>query len=104
MSFWRRVNGAGGNDLAVDLGTANTVVYRRGRGVVLFEPSVVALDERTGEVQAIGEQAWRMIGRTPETIRATRPLRHGVIADFDVTERMLRYFVRQTGRTRMASP
>jgi rod shape-determining protein MreB len=90
--------------MAVDLGTANTVVYRRGRGVVLFEPSVVALDERTGSVHAVGEQAWRMIGRTPAAIRATRPLRHGVIADFEVTEQMLRYFLGQAGVRRVASP
>ncbi|HET6944515.1 MAG TPA: rod shape-determining protein [Gaiellaceae bacterium] len=81
--------------LAVDLGTANTVVYRRGAGVVLFEPSVVAIDERTGEVHAVGEDARRMIGRTPAHIRATRPLRHGVIADFEVTEQMLRHFIRR---------
>ena len=81
--------------LAVDLGTANTVVFRRGEGIVLFEPSVVAIDERTGHVQAVGDQARRMIGRTPAHIRATRPLRHGVIADFDVTEQMLRHFIRQ---------
>jgi rod shape-determining protein MreB and related proteins len=84
--------------LAVDLGTANTVVYRRGGGVVVFEPSVVAIDERTGEVQAVGEQARRMIGRTPAHIRATRPLRHGVIADFETTEQMLRYFIRRVIR------
>ena len=81
--------------LAVDLGTANTVVFQRGRGVVVFEPSVVAIDERTGEVQAVGENARRMIGRTPAHIRATRPLRHGVIADFEITEEMLRYFIRR---------
>ena len=81
--------------LAVDLGTANTVVFRRGEGVVLFEPSVVAIDERTGQVQAVGDQARRMIGRTPAHIRATRPLRHGVIADFEMTEQMLRHFIRQ---------
>jgi rod shape-determining protein MreB and related proteins len=79
--------------LAVDLGTANTVVFRRGEGIVLFEPSVVAIDERTGDLQAVGEQARRMIGRTPAHIRATRPLRHGVIADFEVTEQMLRHFI-----------
>jgi len=79
--------------LAVDLGTANTVVFRRGEGIVLFEPSVVAIDERTVELQAVGEQARRMIGRTPAHIRATRPLRHGVIADFEVTEQMLRSFI-----------
>jgi rod shape-determining protein MreB len=81
--------------LAVDLGTANTVVFKRGEGIVLFEPSVVAIDERTGEVQAVGDRARRMIGRTPAHIRATRPLRHGVIADFDVTEQMLRHFIVQ---------
>ena len=85
----------GTRQLAVDLGTANTVVFRRGEGVVLFEPSVVAIDERSGAVQAVGEQARRMIGRTPAHIRATRPLRHGVIADFDMTEQMLRHFIRR---------
>jgi rod shape-determining protein MreB len=88
--------------LAVDLGTANTVVFRRGEGVVLFEPSVVALDERTEQIVAVGTDARRMIGRTPAHIRATRPLRHGVIADFDVTEQMLRHFIRRVagGRSR----
>ncbi len=81
--------------LAVDLGTANTVVFQRGEGIVLFEPSVVAIDERTGEVQAVGAQARQMIGRTPAHIKATRPLRHGVIADFETTEQMLRHFVRR---------
>jgi rod shape-determining protein MreB and related proteins len=80
-------------DLAVDLGTANTVVYVRGEGVILFEPSVIAIDETTGDVQAVGEEAKRMIGRTPARIRATRPLRHGVIADYEVTEQMLRRFL-----------
>jgi rod shape-determining protein MreB and related proteins len=84
--------------LAVDLGTANTVVFRRGEGIVLFEPSVVAIDERTGDVVAVGEQARRMIGRTPAIIRATRPLRHGVIADFEMTEHMLRYYLGKTAR------
>jgi rod shape-determining protein MreB len=81
--------------LAVDLGTANTVVFQRGKGIVLFEPSVVAIDERSGEVQAVGAQARQMIGRTPAYIKATRPLRHGVIADFETTEQMLRHFVRR---------
>jgi rod shape-determining protein MreB len=86
--------------LAVDLGTANTVVVRRGEGVVLFEPSVVAIDELTGRVQAVGEQARRMIGRTPAHIRATRPLRHGVITDFDITEQMLRHFIDRAAGSR----
>src|SRR5205814_4834008 len=75
-----------GTDLAVDLGTANTVVFRRGEGIVLFEPSVVAMDQQTGQVYAVGEKARQMLGRTPATIVATRPLRHGVIADFETTE------------------
>jgi rod shape-determining protein MreB and related proteins len=79
--------------MAVDLGTANTVVYVRNEGIILFEPSVIAIDEATGQVQAVGDEAKRMIGRTPASIRATRPLRHGVIADFDVTEQMLRRFL-----------
>src|SRR5919197_466430 len=69
----------GGRDMAVDLGTANTLVFIRGRGIVLFEPSVVAFSEETGKVHAVGAEARRMIGRTPATIRATRPLRHGAI-------------------------
>src|ERR671929_675861 len=92
----------GRHDLAVDLGTANTVVYKRGEGIVIFEPSVVAIEEETGSVQAIGESARRMIGRTPASIRATRPLRHGVIADFEITEEMLRYFIRNAADRRSA--
>jgi rod shape-determining protein MreB len=84
-----------GPQLAVDLGTANTVVFRRGEGIVLFEPSVVAFDQRTGGLHAVGDEARRMIGRTPAHIVATRPLRHGVIADFETTEQMLRHFVRK---------
>jgi rod shape-determining protein MreB and related proteins len=84
-----------GRALAVDLGTANTVVFRQREGVILFEPSVVAVDELTGAVQAVGEDARRMIGRTPAHIRATRPLRHGVITDYDTTEQMLRHFIRR---------
>ncbi|MBN1630959.1 MAG: rod shape-determining protein, partial [Thermoleophilia bacterium] len=77
--------------MAVDLGTATTLVYVRGRGIVLSEPSVVAMDSRTGEVLAVGGDAKRMLGRTPGTINAIRPLKDGVIADFDVTEQMLRH-------------
>ena len=84
--------------MAIDLGTANTLVYVGGRGIVVSEPSVVASDVGTGEVHAVGSDAERMIGRTPATISATRPLRHGVIADFEVTEQMLRYFIRRSGR------
>jgi rod shape-determining protein MreB len=88
--------------MAVDLGTANTLVFIRGRGIVLFEPSVVAFSEETGRVQAVGAEARRMIGRTPATIRATRPLRHGVIADFEITEQMLRHFITKAGGSRFA--
>ena len=84
-----------GRDMAVDLGTANKLIYVRGRGIVLNEPSVVALNINTGQVVAVGVEAKRMIGRTPGNIVAIRPLRDGVIADFDVTERMLRYFIQQ---------
>ena len=90
-------------DLAVDLGTANTVIFRRGEGVVLFEPSVVAVDARTARVHAVGDEARRMIGRTPATITATRPLRHGVIADFDTTEQMLRHFIRRVAGGRVGA-
>src|SRR5438067_2524819 len=89
-----RTGGARGRDIAIDLGTANTLVYERGRGIALNEPSVVAIDTGSGTVHSVGDAARRMIGRTPATIAAIRPLRHGVIADFEVTERMLRYFIR----------
>ena len=98
------INGFGGRDIAVDLGTANTLVYVRGRGIVLSEPSVVAIEAHSGAVHAVGSEAERMIGRTPAMITATRPLRHGVIADFEVTEEMLRYFLRRLGRSRLAHP
>src|SRR5262245_7083702 len=91
-------------DMAIDLGTANTVVYVRGRGIVLSEPSVVAIDQRTGEVHAVGADAQLMIGRTPATISADRPLRHGVIADFEVTEAMLRQFVDKVLHSRFSRP
>jgi rod shape-determining protein MreB len=90
--------------MAIDLGTANTLVYVGGRGIVVSEPSVVASDLATGEVHAVGADAERMIGRTPASISATRPLRHGVIADFEVTEEMLRYFIRKVIDRRMAHP
>ena len=90
--------------MAIDLGTANTLVYVGGRGIVVSEPSVVASDVDTGLVHAVGAEAERMIGRTPASISATRPLRHGVIADFEVTEEMLRYFIRKVIDRRMAHP
>jgi rod shape-determining protein MreB and related proteins len=87
-----------GRDMAVDLGTANTLVYVRGRGIVLNEPSVVAINTKTGAILAVGAEAKRMIGRTPAHIVAIRPLKDGVIADFDVTEKMLRYFIQKVHR------
>ena len=104
MGLLSYLNGFGGGDVAVDLGTANTVVFVRGQGIALFEPSVIAVDDYSGEVLAVGNDAKRMIGRTPAAIRATRPLRHGVIADFDVTEQMLRHFIRKAIGTRLGHP
>ncbi|NYH51256.1 MULTISPECIES: rod shape-determining protein [Nocardiopsis] len=89
-----------GRDMAVDLGTANTLVYVRGRGIVLNEPSVVALNTSTGRIVAVGIEAKQMIGRTPDNITAIRPLKDGVIADFEITERMLRYFIQKIHRRR----
>ncbi|MGH3510547.1 MAG: rod shape-determining protein [Nocardioidaceae bacterium] len=89
-----------GRDMAVDLGTANTLVYVRGRGVLLDEPSVVALKAGTPEILAVGHEAKRMIGRTPDTIVAIRPLKDGVIADFESTEQMLRSFIQRVHRRR----
>ena len=104
MGFFSYLTGFGGRDMAVDLGTANTLVYVRGRGIVLSEPSVVAIDSRTGEVHAVGIEAKRMLGRTPGTIQAIRPLKDGVIADFDVTEEMLRHFIQKVHQNRWAHP
>ena len=94
----------GGRDIAIDLGTANTLVFVRGEGIVVSEPSVVAVDTQSGAVHAVGEQAQQMIGRTPARITAVRPLRHGVIADFEITEKMLRHFMGQVHRSRHARP
>jgi rod shape-determining protein MreB len=104
MGFLSYLNGFGGRDMAVDLGTANTLVYVRGRGIVLSEPSVVAIDHASGEVHAVGVEAKRMLGRTPGTISAIRPLKDGVIADFDVTEQMLRHFIQKVHQHRFAHP
>ena len=104
MTVFGYLSGLGGREIAVDLGTANTLVYVRGRGIVLSEPSVVAIDERSGEVHAVGIEAKRMLGRTPGTIKAIRPLKDGVIADFDVTEQMLRHFIQKVHHNRFAHP
>jgi rod shape-determining protein MreB len=104
MGLFSYLTGFGGRDMAVDLGTANTLVYVRGRGIVLSEPSVVAVDSHSGEVHAVGTDAKRMLGRTPGTITAIRPLKDGVIADFDITERMLRHFIEKVHQNRFAHP
>ena len=91
-------------DMAIDLGTANTLVYVRGQGIVLNEPSVVAINTRDNSALAVGLEAKRMIGRTPSHIQAIRPLRDGVIADFDITEKMLRYFIKKVQPRRWARP
>lgn len=83
------------HDVGIDLGTANTLVYVRGKGIVINEPSVVAINQKTGQIVAIGSEARRMVGRTPAYITATRPLVAGVVSDFEVTEEMLKYFIRK---------
>jgi len=91
-------------DLAIDLGTANTLVYARGQGIVLNEPSVIALNQNTGDVLAMGHEAWQMIGRTPGSIVAVRPLRQGAITDFDITQRMIRLLLHRAGVSRFNRP
>jgi rod shape-determining protein MreB len=93
-----------GRDIAIDLGTANTLIYVRGHGIVLNEPSVVALDVNDGRPLAVGLEAKRMMGRTPGHIRAVRPLKDGVIADFEVCEKMLRYFIQRVHTSRWSKP
>ncbi len=93
------------NEVGIDLGTANVLIYIKGKGIVLNEPSVVALNRDTGEVLAVGEEAREMLGRTPGNIIAVRPLKDGVISDYDTTERMLKYFIRKTcGSSRFFKP
>ena len=82
------------SDLGMDLGTANCLIYVKDKGIVLSEPSVVAVDRETGEVKAVGKKAKQMLGRTPANIVAVRPMKNGVIADFEVTQEMIRYFIR----------
>ena len=92
-------------DIGIDLGTASVLVYVKGKGVVLKEPSVVAYDRETNEVKAIGEEARLMLGRTPGNIIAVRPLRHGVISDYTITEKMIKYFIlKALGRRTFKKP
>ena len=99
-----RLTGFVGRDMAVDLGTANTLIYVRGQGIVLNEPSVVAIDVQDGRPLAVGTEAKRMIGRTPSHIQAVRPLKDGVISDFDICEKMLRYFIHKVHQRRWVKP
>ena len=93
-----------GQDIGIDLGTATVIAYIKGKGIVLREPSVVAVDNNTGDVVAVGEEARRMLGRTPGNIVATRPLRDGVISDYTVTEKMLKYFINKVGGKSLFAP
>ena len=106
--FLRRIRGLFSNDLSIDLGTANTLIYTRGQGIVLNEPSVVAIrQEHDGgrkTVAAVGEEAKLMLGRTPQNITAIRPMKDGVIADFTVTEKMLQYFIHKVHESRIIQP
>src|SRR6202022_4608086 len=96
--------GALARDLAIDLGTANTLVYSRGQGIILNEPTVIALNSRTQDVLAMGHEAWQMIGRTPGYIVAVRPLRKGAITDFEITQRMIRLLLQRAGVSRFNRP
>src|SRR5215210_8345141 len=91
-------------DLAIDLGTANTLIYARGEGIILNEPTVIALNSKTQDVLAMGQEAWHMIGRTPGYIVAVRPLRKGAITDFDITQRMIRLLLQRAGLSRFQRP
>ena len=90
---WRSLFSLFSNDLAVDLGTANTLVFARGKGIIVREPSIVAVNNNTNRVEAVGTEAKEMLGRTPGNIVAIRPMKDGVIADFEVTEKMLDHFI-----------
>lgn len=103
--WWSNLFNLFSNDIGIDLGTANTLVYAKDRGIVLREPSVVAVQAGTKRILAVGEEAKRMLGRTPGNIVAIRPMKAGVIADFEVTEQMLRFFIRKTqGRKKLVRP
>jgi rod shape-determining protein MreB and related proteins len=91
-------------DLAIDLGTANTLVYRQGEGIVFDEPTVVAMNATTGDVEAMGEEAWRMVGGRSGNVVAVRPLRHGVMTEFDITQRMIEFVLRRVGVSRFPKP
>src|SRR5260221_3147696 len=89
------------SDLAIDLGTANTLVFAKGKGIVVNEPSIVAINKNNGDVEAVGKEAKEMLGRTPGNIVAIKPMKDGVIADFKVTEKMLNYFIQKAHNRKM---
>ncbi|MBC2605675.1 rod shape-determining protein [Pelagicoccus albus] len=102
--MWRNLLGLFSNDIGIDLGTANTLVYSKDKGIVLREPSVVAIHSATRRVLAVGDEAKKMLGRTPGNITAIRPMKDGVIADFDITEAMLRYFIKKVQTAKIIPP
>jgi len=103
--MWSDFLGLFSNDIGIDLGTCNTLIYVKDRGIVLREPSVVAVQAGTKRILAVGEEAKRMVGRTPGNIVAIRPMKAGVISDFEITEAMLRYFIKKThNRRKMVRP
>lgn len=102
--MWNKLHSLLSNDIGIDLGTANTLVYASDRGIVLREPSVVAIQEGSKRILAVGDEAKRMLGRTPGNIVAIRPMKSGVIADFDVTEKMIRYFIRKVHTRKLRKP
>ena len=102
--MWRNFLGLFSNDIGIDLGTANTLVYSKDKGIVLREPSVVAIHSATRRVLAVGDEAKKMLGRTPGNITAIRPMKDGVIADFDITEAMLRYFIKKVQTAKIIPP
>src|SRR3977135_624844 len=101
-----RKNSLFSTDIGIDLGTANSLVYVRGKGIILTEPSGVEINDKTGQVVAIGKDAKLMLGKTPPHIRTVRPLEHGVISDFEITEELLTYLINkaQDGRVRLFGP
>ena len=105
MNFIKKLKSKFSKDLGIDLGTKNTVIYAKGKGIILREPSMVAIQKDTKKVMAIGNEAYNMVGRTPQNIIAVRPMKDGVIADFKRTEMMLGYFIKKAhNRTMWISP
>ena len=104
--MFKRLRGMFSTDLSIDLGTANTLIYVRERGIILDEPSVVAIRVHNGQksIEAVGREAKRMLGRTPGNIQAIRPLKDGVIADFQITEKMLQHFIAKVHETKFIRP